>query len=82
MITRPPRKKTPADGVNNVAVDLETPEASKSPAMPHERDESTGMTGGATSERMAQGHDDVERGVKDTSRGTEADETYRKLKKK
>lgn len=82
MSTRPRPKKTSTEAVNETGIDLQTPEASKSPAMPHERDERTGMTGGVPSERVAQGHDDLERGLKDTSRSTEADAAYRKLKSK
>ena len=65
-----------------------TNEASKgasrhaSPKLPHERDETPGMTGGEPSERVEQGHRDVARGVQDTSRAPEADRTYRRLKGK
>jgi hypothetical protein len=50
-------------------------------ALPHERDEAGSMTGGVPSPRVKQGHDDLRRGVQDTSRGSEADAAYRKLKK-
>ena len=49
--------------------------------MPHERDEGSGMTGGIPSERVQQGASDVERGLQDTSRATEADQAYEKQKK-
>jgi hypothetical protein len=49
--------------------------------LPHERDEAGSMTGGVPSPRVKQGHDDLRRGVQDTSRGSEADAAYRKLKK-
>lgn len=62
-------------------VDLTSPVASTSPSMPHERDESQGMTGGVQSREMQQGHRDLERGLEDTTGGTEADRAYRKLKK-
>ena len=52
------------------------------PKLPHERDETPGMTGGEPSERVQQGHRDVARGVQDTSRAPEADRTYRRLKGK
>ena len=50
------------------------------PKLPHERDESVGMTGAITSQPMQQAHRDVARGLQDTDRGPEADRTYRKLK--
>ena len=49
--------------------------------LPHERDESVGMTGGIGSELMHQAHRDLSRGLQDTDRGPEADRTYRKLKR-
>jgi hypothetical protein len=63
-------------------VDLTSPQASTSPSMPHERDEGGGMTGGVPSREDQQGHRDLKRGIEDTSRAPEADETYRQLKKK
>ena len=63
-------------------VDLTTPKRSGEAELPHERDESVGMTGGAPSQRMRQGHRDLARGVQDTSRAPEADKAYDKLKKK
>ena len=54
------------------------------PKLPHERDQSTGagsMTGDVVSPRVQQGARDIARGVQDTSRSTEADTAYRKLKK-
>ncbi len=56
--------------------------ASTTPHLPHDRDESVGMTDGKPSEIVKRGHDDVERGVKDTTRATEADQAYDKLKKR
>ena len=50
------------------------------PKLPHEQDESVGMTGGAASEPMQQAHRDLARGLQDTDRGPEADRTYQKLK--
>lgn len=49
--------------------------------MPHERDETVGMTGGVPSRKMQQAHRDVARGVQDTDRGPEADRTYQKQKR-
>ncbi len=51
------------------------------PALPHERDESAGMTGGIESKVVQQGARDLKRGLEDTSRAPEADRAYRKLKK-
>lgn len=70
-----------ADASSETGVDLTSSGNSESPAMPHERDQSAGMTGGVPSKRVQQGHADVKRGVKDTSRATEADNAYEKLKK-
>jgi hypothetical protein len=49
-------------------------------ALPHERDESAGMTDGNPSEPIQQAYRDVERGLQDTDRGAEAGRTYEKLK--
>jgi hypothetical protein len=64
-------------------VDLTSPAAptSPSPPMPHERDERVGMTGGEPSERIRQGHDDLKRGVRDTTRAPEAGRAYDRQKK-
>ena len=50
------------------------------PKLPHERDESVGSTGGVPSPEMQQAYKDVKRGLQDTSRGTEANVAYEKLK--
>jgi hypothetical protein len=49
--------------------------------LPHERDESIGMTGGITSKTMQQAYRDLDRGLQDTDRGVEAGRTYKKLKR-
>ena len=49
--------------------------------LPHERDESVGMTDGNPSEPMQQAHSDLSRGLQDTDRGPEADRVYTKLKR-
>ena len=80
MTTRARRtagSKPPAEN----RVDLTSPAPSASPAMPHERDEAAGMTGGVPSETVRQGARDLKRGVQDTSRAPEADKAYRDLKK-
>ena len=48
--------------------------------LPHERDESTGMTDGVPSEPVRQAYRDVSRGLQDTDRGPVAGRVYRKLK--
>ena len=75
------RAKPAAKRPVEAGVDLTAPASSTSPPMPHERDESAGMTGGVPSARVKQAHADVKRGVQDTSGATEADSAYRKLKK-
>jgi hypothetical protein len=71
----PPVETTPAANV-----DLTAPGKSTSPAMPNDRDEKAGMTGGVPSERVQQGAKDVKRGVQDTTRAPEADKAYQKQK--
>ncbi len=51
------------------------------PPLPHERDESSRMTGGVPSKVVQQGARDLNRGLEDTSRSPEADRAYKKLKK-
>jgi len=62
-------------------VDLTSAAASSNPKMPHDRDETVGMTGGVPSARVQQGARDLKRGVQDTSRAPEADNAYKKLTK-
>ena len=62
-------------------VDLTSIHDSSAPPMPHERDEGSGMTGGVQSKRVQQGAKDVARGVRDTTRSTEAYQAYAKQKK-
>ena len=78
---KPEPKPKPKPEPAQISVDLTSAATSTSPAMPHERDEAAGMTGGVQSKRVQQGHVDVERGVQDTSRALESDTAYRKLKK-
>lgn len=49
--------------------------------LPHEQDESVGMTDGIPSAPMQQAHRDVLRGLRDTDRGPVVDATYDKLKR-
>ena len=62
--------------------DSSSPLSSADPRLPHERDESVGATDGRPDKRIRQGHDDLVRGIQDTSRAPEADRTYQRLKKK
>lgn len=62
------------------SVDPLTPVPSE-PALPHERDQSTDMTGGVQSEVVQQAARDLARGLEDTTRAPEADRAYKKLKK-
>lgn len=48
--------------------------------LPHERDESVGMTDGIPSEPVRQAYRDLQRGLQDTDRGPVADRAYKKLK--
>lgn len=56
--------------------DLSGPEA----RLPHERDEATDMTDGEIHPEVHQAFKDLERGLKDTDRGTPAHEAYQKQK--
>jgi hypothetical protein len=75
------KSKRPVDTTPHAHVDLTSPGTSSSPAMPHDRDEKAGMTGGIPSGRVQQGSRDLKRGLQDTSRATEADRAYQKQKK-
>ena len=50
--------------------------------LPHERDQSIGMTNGKPNPVIKQARQDVLRGVKDTSKSVEMDRAYRKLSKR
>ena len=79
-MTRVTRQTPPARAETPVSVPKPTPGAEE-PALPHERDEQVGMTGGIGSEAVKQAHTDVKRGLQDTSGAPEADRAYRDLKK-
>ena len=51
------------------------------PKLPHEQDESVGMTGGVASKPMQQAHQDLARGLQETDRGPQADRIYSRLKR-
>jgi hypothetical protein len=53
-------------------------DAVRAHSQPHERDESSASQQRPPDELMQQAHDDVERGVVDTSRGDATEETYRR----
>jgi hypothetical protein len=74
------REAAPGD-LPEAVVDLSTPGASSAPGLPHDRDETVGMTGGIPSERIEQARIDVERGVADTTRAEESDKAYQRQKK-
>ena len=61
-------------------VDLSHPAPPGELNLPHERDEHVGMTGGVPSKHVQQAARDVQNGLKDTSRSTEANAAYEKLK--
>ena len=48
--------------------------------MPNERDESTDMTADAPDAVVVQARKDLKRGIEDTSKGPEMNQTYKKLK--
>ena len=50
------------------------------PLMPHERDQSVGMTDGQPDANVQQAYRDVKRGLQDTDRGPAADQAYKKQK--
>lgn len=50
------------------------------PRLPHERDESSDSQRTEPRPKMKQAHDDVERGLVDTDRGTPADDAYQAQK--
>ncbi|WP_156382438.1 hypothetical protein [Acidovorax sp. Leaf160] len=88
-----PESKTPPDATGtSVQRSVDTtrkeipPNAStqgedgSAPLMPHERDQSVGMTDGAPDENVQQAFRDVERGLQDTDRGKPAHDAYQKQK--
>jgi len=75
------RARTPTPPRPGSGVDLTSARPTPQPALPHERDEQVGMTGGVPSQRVQQGARDLKHGLQDTSRATEADTAYKKLKR-
>ena len=56
--------------------DMAGPEA----LLPHERDQSTAMTGGAAAPEGKQAFKDLQRGLQDTDKGPPSDRAYQKQK--
>ena len=64
------------------AIGLDSSVHPPEPALPHDRDEAAGATGGIPSAVVQQGSRDLKRGIVDTSRAPEAEAAYRKLKRR
>lgn len=67
--SRPGRAASPRDSAVEASLEL-----------PHERDQATDMTGESASPLVEQAAKDLQRGLKDTSKGPEMDKAYKKLK--
>nr|WP_315229130.1 hypothetical protein [uncultured Albidiferax sp.] len=79
-----PKRTTPAvRSVNTATPARRRPNilSSATPKLPHEQDQSVGMTDGIPSKTVQQAYRDVTQGQQDTDRGPEADRAYQKLKK-
>nr|WP_315205558.1 hypothetical protein [uncultured Albidiferax sp.] len=79
-----PKRTTPAvRSVNTATLARRRPNilSSTTPKLPHEQDQSVGMTDGIPSKKVQQAYRDVTQGQQDTDRGPEADRAYQKLKK-
>ncbi len=76
------RRHRPAEAARfpPTTVTINPTAAPSEPAWPRDRDEKAGMTDGIPSPRVQQAARDVKRGLVDTSRASEADAAYRKLK--
>ena len=77
MLDKTPQNGRPQAGRQITPGDAST-EASL--AMPHERDQQTDMTPEKPAAEIKQASRDLENGLKDTSKGTEMDQTYEKLR--
>lgn len=55
-------------------------EEGASPQLPHERDQSVGMTDGQPDAQVEQAYRDVSRGLQDTDRGPPSERAYQKQK--
>lgn len=79
-----PKRPLPAvRSVNTATQAKQKPDtlSSTKPKLPHEQDQSVGMTDGIPSKKVQQAYLDVSQGQQDTDRGPEAQRTYQKLKK-
>lgn len=76
-----PAPEAPRQPDADKTVDLTDAPKTGEAALPHERDQTVGMTGGIASKTVQQAHRDVKRGLQDTSRAPEADKAYDKQKK-
>ena len=74
-------KLSPPGDLPQSEADLTSSGESSSPEMPHERDETVGMTGGVPNEVVQQASADVQRGLVDTSRAEATDPTYQRQKR-
>lgn len=68
---RPGRAESPADASDEASL-----------ALPHERDQSTGMTSAAPDPQMRQADADLRRGLQDTGKSPAMDAAYDKLKRR
>ncbi|MBA3594191.1 MAG: hypothetical protein H0W47_10400 [Polaromonas sp.] len=77
-------QKTPAAGRARTGHASTPADASDeaSLALPHERDQSVGMTDDTPDPQVAQASKDLRRGLKDTGKGPAMDAAYDKLKRR
>jgi hypothetical protein len=68
---RPGRAESPADATDEASL-----------ALPHERDQSTDMTGRAPDPHIQQADADLRRGLQDTGKSPAMDAAYDKLKRR
>ena len=76
-----PKRTTPAVRSVNTATRANRKPNATTPKLPHERDESVGMTDGNPSKTVQQAYRDVTQGQQDTGLGPVTQRTYQKLKK-
>lgn len=83
-----PKRTIPAERSVNTNTTSTTPARGKStppsstiPRLPHERDQSVGMTDGVPSPKVQQAYRDVTQGQQDTGLSPVTNHTYEKLKK-
>ena len=76
MPDKTPQNAGPQVGKQATPHDVST---AASLAMPHERDQQTSMTPEKPAPEIKQASRDLKNGIEDTSKGTEMDQTYKKL---